>query len=212
MLANKLLAAARIGGVPVSREASIAGTTLAGGVTSVTFSGIHNVGDMLVAVGGSQSTTEPTYTAGWTRINGASSASDSRSLVVVYFIANTSGNITVTFTGAGNSGAIYSNGTVFRNASGPGANAMFSAPGITSTVSFSGITPNVKDGTSAVIAYTFAGVIISVSYGGPIIWAVTGSQAAGAFATGITTDIVSGQLVTNGASLANISVITEILA
>lgn len=143
---------------PIKFVSSVFGSTLAtGGITSVTFSG-HQVGDLLIAGGGGQRTTDPTFTAGWTKINSYQSPSNSARVgIIVYKFATTTANETITFTSTGSSTAVYSGGITFRNVSAIGANTTKTAysGNAVSSIAVPTLTMNNTSGKSAVIVATY---------------------------------------------------------
>jgi hypothetical protein len=101
--------------LPIAFIGGFTGSTLVSGVTSVSFSG-HQVGDVLIAMGGSQQTADPSFTAGWTKIcSFVGSGSPSRMGMWVWKRATTTATETLTFTGTGSSAVVYSAGYIFRN-------------------------------------------------------------------------------------------------
>lgn len=135
---------------PIQFVKGVAGSTLSGGVTTVSITGI-NPGDFIVALGTTQRNTEPTYTAGWTRITGQTDASYTRSYTIVYKIA-TSSSESVSFTGSGSSTLVYSQAIVFKNVSGPGASSNFTTSGLVTSFNVAALTLNNNSGSSVVIA------------------------------------------------------------
>lgn len=213
MLSQRLMGATASAGAPtaVSVFSSVAGTTLSSGVTSVTFTG-HAVGDMLVAAGGGQTLAEPTYTAGWTRINGGGVFfTVNRSVVVVYFIANTTSSITVTFTSSGTSGGVYSNGIIFKQANSIGASAVTQISAGSTSIPYSALTLDQTNGTSAVVVVTYAGNITAIS--SPPTWTLIngGTSSLGGYATTLSSNVSSGTLTASSSGL-HLSVICEIKA
>lgn len=99
---------------PIQFIGGILGTVLTSGVTSVTFTG-HAVGDLLLVLGGSQQSADPSYTAGWTRITSYNSTGTLRVGIILYKWATSTGNDVITFTGTGSSTIRYSSGHIFRN-------------------------------------------------------------------------------------------------
>ena len=136
MLSNQL----RMARPPIQVISTIAGTGITSGVTSVTFSG-HKVGDFLLAVAGSQQTTDPTFTSGWTKILNAIGNTGTRIVIAVYKIATSTASDTVTFTGTGTSATVYSTGMIARNVSGVGTTFSLSSSSV-ATTSFS--TPTIQ--------------------------------------------------------------------
>jgi hypothetical protein len=101
--------------LPITFIGGITGSTLASGVTSVSFTG-HQVGDVLIALGGSQQVGDPSFTAGWTKIcSFVGSASPFRMGMFVWKRATSTASDTLTFTGTGTSAVAYSAGYIFRN-------------------------------------------------------------------------------------------------
>lgn len=102
--------------LPIQFVGGITGSTLATAVTSLTFTG-HQVGDVLIAMGGSQQTADPSFTAGWTKICSFvdSYSTSFRVGIFVWKRATTTANEVLTFTGTGSSAVAYSAGHIFRN-------------------------------------------------------------------------------------------------
>jgi hypothetical protein len=103
-----------VGSNPIEFVNGFTGSTLVSGVSSVTFSG-HQIGDLLIATGGGQRSTDPTFTAGWTKITSFFSTNLTRVGIIVYKFATSTANETVTFTSTGSSSAAYSAGHIYRN-------------------------------------------------------------------------------------------------
>lgn len=166
MLSKFLRAAGRL---PIEFVSGVIGTPLST-TTSVTFSG-HRVGDFLFAWGGSQSTTPPTFSAGWTLITslgGTSGAGTSRAITLVYKVATTTASEVITFTGSGSSAISYSAGYTFRNVAQVGnSNTVFNLIGGTSYASPS-LTLSRTNGTSALILCTYSATMTAAP-GGLII-------------------------------------------
>jgi hypothetical protein len=123
--------------VPIMVQ-SILGSTLSGGVTTVTIPATQD-GDLIVAFGSAIRSTPPTVTAGWTTIttynNNPGGTGNDRATRVVW--QRTTGNgQTLTFTGAGTSGVNYSGALIFRNAIGIGSYAATSATTTSGSTSF----------------------------------------------------------------------------
>lgn len=99
---------------PIQFISGFTGSTLSSAATSVTFSG-QQVGDFLIAYGGSQQTADPTFTSGWTKICSYNSPTGNpRVGIIVYKFATSTSNETLTFTGTGSSASVYSGGYIFR--------------------------------------------------------------------------------------------------
>lgn len=144
-----------------------AGTTLSSGVTSVTFSGAPAItGHLLLALGGTQSITEPTFTDGWTKVcSFSSTGSLQRTGIIVYKYA-TSQTEVVTFTGSGSSAVNYSAGVSFRNVSGIGNTATYldNTSGL-STINSPSLTLRRTDGSSALFLSWYAATITAAPNG-----------------------------------------------
>lgn len=154
------------------------GSTLATGATSVTFSG-HQVGDFLLAMGGSQQTADPTFTAGWTKICSYNApTANPRVGIIVYKYATSTANETVTFTGTGTSSAQYSAGYTFRYVRGVGNSNVVTgttAAAQTTVPSPSLTLSDTTNGTSALILASYLGFIT----GAPNSMTVTNGMAYG---------------------------------
>lgn len=125
--------------VPIMVQ-SILGSTLSGGVTTVTIPATQD-GDLIVAFGSASGTaTPPTASVGWTTIttfnNNPTFTGNDRATRVVWQ-RTTGGGKTLTFTGAGTSGVNYSGALIFRNAIGIGSYAATSATTTSGSTSFS---------------------------------------------------------------------------
>lgn len=141
------------------------GTTLSAGVTSVTFTATHAVGDLLIATGGGRQEADPTFTAGWTKIASYFSPSSSKRVgIIVYKFATSTADATVTFTSSGTSSDNYSGGQVFRNVSAIGNSAVrTNISGLADTsVPLPAMSLTQNNGTSAIYASTYIPYITSV--------------------------------------------------
>lgn len=147
------------------------GSALTSGVTSVTFTG-HKVGDLLIAIGGSQQTADPTYTSGWTKITSFNNTNTNfRVGIIVYKFATSTASETLTFTGTGTSTAFYSSGQIFRNVTGIGASASISTAitGITPVYNTPALTLTSNKGSSTLfggtyVPYTTTGNNVKTNY------------------------------------------------
>lgn len=150
---------------PISFIGSMYGSTLSGGVTSVTFTG-HLTGDLLIAMGGSQQTADPSFTGGWTKACSYYSPANSvRVAIIVYKFATSSSNDTVTFTGTGTSSGTYSGGQIFRNVSSIGnttTKTNYSGNAV-SSIAVPTLTLSVTNGSSAVVVANYIAAANSIS-------------------------------------------------
>lgn len=165
---------------PIQFISGFTGSGLSAGVTSVTISG-HQVGDFLLARGGNAAqSTDPTFTAGWTKIcsYNCTAAGSLRVGILVYKYATTTANETVTFTGASaTAAAAYSAGYVFRYVRGIGN--FNTVTGVTTSAS-SVPTPSLTlsdttTGISTLVLASFVGAMI----GAPNSMTVTNGMAYG---------------------------------
>jgi hypothetical protein len=95
------------------------------GTGAMSFSNMQ-VGDFMLAYIGTQSLTEPTYSAGWTKVDffsGVYLGTDNRGCLIIYKVA-TGASDTLNWTGVGSSAQNYGLGIVVRNVSGVGARSM----------------------------------------------------------------------------------------
>lgn len=143
------------------------GSQLSNGVTTVTLTGLQ-VGDFLVAAGGSTQLADPTYTAGWAKATSASaniSGGGDRGFVIVTKRA-TSTSETITFTGTGTSSFIYSSAIALRNASLIGGTATYATTSngtalpLPDSLSLSGL-----GGRSAVLCFSYVSTATANSFG-----------------------------------------------
>lgn len=163
---SKMLRAVQKTKTPVSFVTAITGTSLVAGLTSVTFTG-HQTGDLLIAIGGSQQSTDPTFTSGWTKIISSLYSTGPRIAVAVYKFATSSANDTVIFTGTGTSASSYSSGIVFRNASGIGASSFNNTTTFSLSFPVNALTLQKTNGTSAALCGVYINSTVS-SYNGGI--------------------------------------------
>lgn len=190
--------------LPIAFVSSVLGSTLSGGVCSVTFSG-HQVGDLLIACLGTQDDDEGTYTSGWTKATWFYTSSTSqRSGMVLYKFATSTANDTVTLTNAGTSTANYAGGMTFRNVSGIGTIEIIS--GITGdadkTIPIPAITPSVTDGSSWLYACGYIPLLTgctdyTLASGQLYIANIAGTQVA--------------RTASSSSNLSNISAVLELL-
>ena len=142
--------------LPITFIGGSTGSTLVSGVTSVSFSG-QQVGDVMIAMGASQQTTDPSFTAGWTKICSfvGSGAGALRIGTLVWKRATTTATDTLTFTGTGSSAAIYSAGYIFRNVRDIGNFGVVNTTSTTGSTSIPSPTLTLSDtttGQSALVA------------------------------------------------------------
>ena len=148
--------------LPITFIGGSTGSALSSGVTSVSFSG-QQVGDVLIAMGASQQATDPSFTAGWTKIcSFVGSGSPSRMGMWVWKRATTTATETLTFTGTGSSASIYSAGYIFRNVRDIGNFGVVSTASTTTTSTPSTPSITLSDTTTGqsalVVASHFSGV------------------------------------------------------
>lgn len=147
---------------PIQFIGGITGSTLSSGVSSATFTG-HQTGDLLIAMGGSQQTADPTFTSGWTKITSYNSTVTTlRVGILVYKFASSSNNDTITFTGTGTSTANYSAGYIFRNVRAIGNSNVVTNVGATASTTIASPSLTLSDtatGQSALVLSTYIATI-----------------------------------------------------